>query len=195
MIDIDSLTQLERQSLLSKLLSTSVGPMKFEGENVYFLPFHVPSVKPGERVPVGAACYLNFKPKRFVVQETVVQTIATKITTEPPKSFWDRLLRKGSKITREDKIETVAVPRSSWLLNSMHIGAAVQFGSYASINCDAFGPTNEMDFDGTTANPGLSVSLYITNVGKIESPFFGILLGEVVEAKTPEMPRIRRVPV
>ncbi len=187
---LDTWTMQQRHDILRELLATyAAGPLPLEAiaPGTALLPLGTSDnsrlVQPGQLVTMSAPVFKRFLPQRLVIAETAVKVttytpLEETVEEVPPKwAFW----RTGrvTKRWERNKAETrmVVVPRHAWQVSQLLVGQQLQFGGFPALGGELFGPHTELEFDGSSCEPGISISLSVKNTGHVEAPFLAVLVG------------------
>jgi hypothetical protein len=181
---ISSWTQEERAKMYVALASFTVGNFKLAGtENTWCLP-----LKSTE--PIAAKCmttvvarnYKSMKPTKLLILEPTYESIDTVVLHKLAKTeknwFRTRIVEPATSETYTTK-RLVEIPRSTWRVRGMFIGADSMLPTERDISGDLFGPNGTLTFK-NELHGGLDVSLAIENVTSEPLPFHAVLLGNAI---------------
>jgi len=176
-LNLDDLTQTEKQILLGTLLKQFVGAVPLEAPP-FGLGLHIVSE---EKIAPGIAKTLSNRPlfdchfQRFVVlelQQSILEYEDREIRT---KRRWRKDLVEH---TRVPKSRVVTVPRSQWSILGAFVGNKLIYPSHAVINGGLFAPDGELGMD-VSCQAALDMSITVRNDGEHPAKFYGVLLGNV----------------
>ncbi len=174
-VDLDPISQLDRQALLFELLDRAVGPISMGEETTNLLPLQVIVVPPQKTVPIQVVTQLPFKPRRLVLLEPSVEREVVEVVST--KGFW------GTNTKREVRKVIETVPRNAWTIESVRVGSTTQFSGRGSLNGELFAPGGRdlPEFEIATCQPGIMISFLVRHDLLEPTPLAAVIYGDLVE--------------
>jgi hypothetical protein len=195
---IETWTQEERGLIHGALTSLRIGAVKLDAAtNTWCMPM-TRSIPAKATLAVEARGYIAMKPAKLIIlepqfEQVEIEVIVDHVIGKTEKTWWGWRTREiEPSITRERRIEHkrfVTVPRATWRVRGMFVGAESQLPTEKDIAGDLFGP------EGTLALPsaiisGLDVTLLVENTTNQEMPFYAVVLGTAAREHRVALPSV-----
>lgn len=173
-INIEAMTQAERQAAFSELMKLFVGAIRFDNEHYdWCLPLASEVIFPDQIGVVTQCPHIDFAPKKLVIFETLQEQILFDEIASFKNVRGKEVLEE---IRRVEHRQTVLLPRSAWRVETLLVGNRLQMPSASGIDGALFGSDGPISFI-DECSCALSISLCVRNMTKTPAKFSGVILG------------------